>query len=111
MWNNHQHKNIFKSLIAVLLLGVFVWANYGVNFSYHHHQSEENTTKENLSTRHSDCYICHFQGLLYEPSLEAKLDFTAKNSTEKSAIISYYYAVFSDYYHSFILLRGPPFLG
>lgn len=106
------HTKTFRTLIATLFLGLFLFANYGVNYAglhqHEHHFSNENEKSKNA---HTDCYICDFQGLSYEPLVADEFQWI-KNIISDEVSVSEYLAshIISEYYNA-IQQRGPPVLG
>lgn len=104
---NNRHKNI-KNLIVVLLLGLFLWSNYGINFTHHHHKKTHLTDSKKVGEDTNDCLVCSFQGQFYEPltqkDFEIKQYFLDKSSTlffESEIILTLEFI-------SAIQQRGPP---
>lgn len=108
MKNHFLHKTKFKNLIATLFLGLFLFANYGVNIAgLHHHESHQEGERKN-ATPHTDCYICDFQGLSYEPLTQQSF-FTIQAPIQEHLPVNEYfvYLILSEYHHA-IQQRGPP---
>lgn len=95
-----------------MLLGLFLFANYGINFTdFHHHEHHSSNEGEKSQHSHLDCYVCDFQGLFYEP-LTQKIFLNLQNTDLEYIPIGAYFVshIISDYYNA-IQQRGPPVLG
>lgn len=106
------YKENFKKLIAILLLGIFLWSNYGINFIHHHHDENRNIEVARGKSEPHECLVCNFQSLAYEPLVQK--EFGIKEIFIETKEINY-----ADFV-SFVILerfytiqqRGPPaFLG
>ena len=109
MFRKKRDNQYLKRLIASVLLVIFFWANYGINFAGHHHGEEPNRV-EHLSNNYSECSICYFQYLLYDPLPIKEFEFYQNAIIEEAKISSYYEVFYSHRLTSFISLRGPPSL-
>lgn len=106
------HTKTFKTLITTLFLGLFLFANYGVNYTglhqHEHHFSNEN---EKFPNAHTDCYICDFQGLSYEPLVADEFQWIKNIISDEVSVSEYLDShIISEYYNT-IQQRGPPILG
>lgn len=103
------HTKTFRTLIATLFLGLFLFANYGVNATgLHQHEHHSSNEDEKSHNAHTDCYICDFQGLSYEP-LTQKIDFITQNTFEDyPPIVVYFVSHFISEQITAIQQRGPP---
>ncbi|MDO4763601.1 MAG: hypothetical protein Q4A00_04400 [Flavobacteriaceae bacterium] len=88
-------------------MSVFLFSNYAVNITHHHHD-EIDITKKNAENKEQNCFICHFQGLLYEPLVQQ--DFAISHLQEEGIVFirkSNSLFVLSEFFRS-VWLRGPP---
>ncbi len=108
-----EHIKQVQKILAILLLSIFTFANYGINYTdLHHHHEEELEYKydhhKGAFQAKEDCIICNFHFLQYTPLLAEYINI--KNHTEHKFIpVPEYYC--SNYFSEFQFLiqqRGPP---
>lgn len=102
-----KHSYRLKNLIASMLLGLFLFSNFGVNLLGLHQHDSAFERGINISESH-DCFICDFQNLSYFSNADD--DFKFGNSAEEFSFSSPIYKpnhYHLGYLHS-ISSRGPP---
>lgn len=111
---SRQHIQNCRSLIASLLLGLFLLSNYGVNFAGIHQHSEyhkevQNTELKTGKIHQHDCLACCFQNLVYEPLTQNYFEFERVFETEHQPPVKPHHYTYSlSEYYSSIRQRGPP---
>lgn len=105
------HKNKITTLIASMLLGLFLFTNFGVNFT-ELHQHENHFAKENSKSNfsHPDCYICDFQGLFYDNPTPNDFQILQHNIETRLSILYHPVSLYFTEYYNAIQQRGPPTL-
>lgn len=108
-----KHSGLFRKTLAYALVGLFLWANYGISHtSLHQHEHTEHHHDEDGSHKHlphgEDCLVCDFQSLVYTPLVQV---FTNISEHQPKSVYSIPFhrviaSLFGVYHISF--LRGPP---
>lgn len=98
-------------MMAMLMLGWFLFANYGIHFTTLHSHHEEGGGKEHSHKHHKehDCLICDFQLAFYDPLQQTSFNINNKLSDNLFCIDPFYQDSFKlTEVHYTLSLRGPP---
>ena len=107
-----KHSSVLRKSIGYALLGLFLWANYGIGYTAihqhdHTHQHDEDASHEHNS-HGEDCLICDFQSLVYTPLIQEFANIEERFYCDIYSIPIHreLYSLFGIY--DVYFLRGPP---
>lgn len=104
---------LLAKIMTILVLGWFLFANYGIHFTalHTHHDNSDDKEHQHKSTEEHNCLVCYFQLVIYEPLLQTFFNTEYRLYNTDEYIQPFHReGVKNIKLYSSHFLRGPPFV-